>query len=130
MSANAGIPPWAGNSIPLIGTAFWTKEKIEKITYTPEKKIAITVVKRDGLLLQSFKDFQDDPDVVNAAIAQNPKAIQFANLRIKNWAHLYRKEQAFSLLTYFFLKSREQSKFETTPQNGACNDKILVIYRV
>lgn len=47
--------------------------------FLKDGKAAEAAVKEDGLHLQHFKEFQENPAIVLRAIAQNPKAAQFAN---------------------------------------------------
>jgi hypothetical protein len=52
--------------------------------FNKAKELAIAVVKADAWQLENFPDFQDDNDVVLAAVQTEGATIQFASERLKS----------------------------------------------
>lgn len=52
------------------------------------KEFVLETVKKNGLELKNFKEFQDDKDVVTKSIEQNALSLQFASNRLKNYKNI------------------------------------------
>ncbi|NGX46025.1 MAG: hypothetical protein K940chlam2_01207 [Chlamydiae bacterium] len=82
--------------------------------FKKDKDSALAAVSQDGWALAcATPELRDDLEVVSAAIAQNPEAIQYASKRIKNNPELLQEsEKRLELIAQYDDYTIEEYSFE------------------